>query len=46
MAESLNRFNHKACAQEYIKLYEKMLDRPLVNRDVSDGVLKAPEFNA
>jgi len=32
MAESLRRFNHEACAREYIKLYEKMLDRPLVER--------------
>ena len=30
MTESLSRFNHRACAQEYINLYEKMLDRPLV----------------
>ncbi|MCQ2368697.1 MAG: glycogen/starch synthase [Kiritimatiellae bacterium] len=30
MSESLGRFNHRACAEEYIKLYEKMLDRPLV----------------
>ena len=30
MRESLQRFNHEACAKEYIKLYEKMLDRPLV----------------
>ena len=30
MSESLRRFNHEACAREYIKLYEKMLDRPLV----------------
>lgn len=30
MTESLGRFNHHACAAEYIKLYEKMLDRPLV----------------
>ena len=30
MAESLKRFNHEACAKEYIKLYERMLDRPLV----------------
>ena len=30
MRESLARFNHEACAKEYIKLYEKMLDRPLV----------------
>ncbi len=30
MGESLQRFSHKECAKEYIKLYEKMLDRPLV----------------
>ena len=30
MSESLRRFNHEACAKEYIKLYERMLDRPLV----------------
>ena len=32
MTESLRRFNHTECAKEYIKLYEKMLDRPLVKR--------------
>ena len=32
MVESLRRFNHTECAKEYIKLYEKMLDRPLVKR--------------
>lgn len=32
MTESLARFNHEACAKEYIKLYEKMLDRPLVKK--------------
>ena len=30
MTESLARFNHEECAKEYIKIYEKMLDRPLV----------------
>ena len=30
MEESLKRFNHQACAMEYIRLYERMLDRPLV----------------
>jgi len=30
MRESLQRFNHAECAKEYIKLYERMLDRPLV----------------
>ena len=33
MGESLARFNHEACAREYIKLYERMLDRPLVKRE-------------
>lgn len=33
MTESLNRFNHTECAKEYIKLYEQMLDRPLVKRE-------------
>ena len=35
MSESLRRFNHAQCAKEYIKLYEKMLDRPLVKREIS-----------
>ncbi|MBO7721915.1 MAG: glycogen/starch synthase [Kiritimatiellae bacterium] len=35
MKESLSRFNHDACAKEYIKLYEKMLDRQLVKREIS-----------
>lgn len=30
MSESLTRFNHKECARQYIELYERMLDRPLV----------------
>jgi ADP-glucose type glycogen/starch synthase len=30
MTESLKRFSHEACARQYIGLYEKMLDRPLV----------------
>ena len=33
MTESRRRFNHEACAKEYIKLYEQMLDRPLVKKD-------------
>jgi len=36
MRESLKRFNHEECAREYIKLYEKMLDRPLVKRSTAD----------
>ena len=35
MTESLARFNHAACAKEYIRLYERMLDRPLVKKEVS-----------
>jgi glycogen synthase len=30
MDESSRRFTHSACAREYIKLYERMLERPLV----------------
>lgn len=30
MTESIRRFSHEACAKEYIKLYERMLDRALV----------------
>ena len=33
MSESVKRFNHHECAKEYIKLYEKMLDRPLVRNE-------------
>ena len=36
MRESLQRFNHEECAKEYIKLYEKMLDRPLVKRSAAE----------
>ena len=35
MSESLKRFSHTECAKQYIKLYEKMLDRPLVKRDAA-----------
>ena len=35
MRESHKRFNHEACAREYIKLYERMLDRPLVKREIT-----------
>jgi len=38
MSESLLRFNHGECAKEYIKLYEKMLDRPLVKRSTVENV--------
>ena len=30
MEESVRRFSHEACAQKYIELYERMLNRPLV----------------
>ncbi len=30
MSDSLCRFNHEACARDYIALYEQMLDRKLV----------------
>jgi hypothetical protein len=30
MNESLSNFNHEVCAEHYIKIYEKMLQRPLV----------------
>jgi len=31
MVESLANFNHSVTARQYINLYEKMLQRPLVN---------------
>ena len=31
MLESLSRFNHSVCAQEYVEIYENMLERPLIN---------------
>ena len=30
MTESIKTFNHDNCARQYIKLYEKMVDRPLI----------------
>ena len=30
MTEAVSRFNHDVCAEAYIKIYEEMLDRPLV----------------
>jgi starch synthase/alpha-amylase len=33
MNQSISNFNHGVTAASYIKLYEKMLQRPLVNRD-------------
>jgi len=34
MTDSLRRFNHEACARDYIALYERMLNRPLVKNYV------------
>ncbi len=34
MGDALNRFSHKEVARQYIELYEKMLNRPLVKREV------------
>jgi len=31
MRESGTRFTHAATARQYIELYEKMLQRPLIN---------------
>jgi len=31
MTESAERFNHAATAKQYFELYEKMLQRPIVN---------------
>ena len=39
MAESLTRFNHEACARQYIELYEQMLHRHLV-RDFAESSSK------
>jgi len=38
MTESRTRFSHETCAREYITLYEKMLNRPLVRSFASDGL--------
>ena len=37
MIESAATFNHQVTAQQYIDLYEKMLRRPLVNRQHADA---------
>ena len=38
MRESQLRFNHEEVAEQYIAMYEEMLARPLVDRDVSSGL--------
>jgi glycogen synthase len=35
MVDAKQRFNHEACAAEYIKIYEEMLQRPLT--ELFDG---------
>ena len=35
MRESRQRFNHDVTAQAYIKIYESMLARPLVQHSIS-----------
>jgi starch synthase/alpha-amylase len=30
MIESVTEFNHSRCAESYISLYEKMLERPFI----------------
>jgi hypothetical protein len=35
MVDAKQRFNHEACAAEYIKIYEAMLQRPLT--EMFDG---------
>jgi starch synthase/alpha-amylase len=37
MTESAAKFNHQVTAQQYIDIYEKMLRRPLVNRQNTDA---------
>lgn len=37
MRESQLRFNHEEVAEQYIAMYEEMLARPLIERDVSLG---------
>jgi glycogen synthase len=38
MKESRERFNHEAVAQQYVKIYEDMLARPLVHRQANEYV--------
>lgn len=38
MMQGAATFNHKVTAQHYIDLYEKMLQRPLVNRQNSEAI--------
>ena len=35
MKQSASKFNHSVTAQHYIDLYEKMLQRPLINRKIT-----------
>jgi len=45
MRQSVVTFNHKVTAQQYIDLYEKMLQRPLINPEHTDVYRKkAPDL--
>jgi ADP-glucose type glycogen/starch synthase len=44
MREGRARFNHEACARNYIDIYEKMLKRPLV-RSFERADIKEPDNN-
>jgi hypothetical protein len=45
MVEAKQRFNHEACAAEYIKIYERMLQRPLTEMFEGDDANQNP-YNA
>ena len=45
MTESKQRFNHEACAAEYIKIYEAMLQRPLTELFEGEGSDQNPYHN-
>lgn len=42
MEESLASFNHDVTARKYIDLYERMLQRPLINREFRGNSLVTP----
>ena len=42
MTQSSDAFNHAVTAQQYIDLYEKMLQRPLINADISGVTAEHP----
>jgi len=42
MTQSASTFNHSVTARKYIDLYEKMLERPLINADMSSAMVEHP----